>query len=89
MPADVQIRCISLTTKGKARRRGDISWVRKTLSEIEMSICFSSKRKKAEGIAAFLRALPADVLIKNSGSARESAGNNIKKGVHVAAAPAH
>jgi len=54
-----------------------------------MSICFSSKRKKAEGIAAFLRALPADVLIKNSGSARESAGNNIKKGVHVAAAPAH
>ncbi len=41
-----------------------------------MSICFSSKRKKAEGIAAFLRALPA-------------AGNNIKKGVHVAAAPAH
>lgn len=22
MPADVQIRCISLTTKGKARRRG-------------------------------------------------------------------
>jgi hypothetical protein len=28
----------------------------------EMSICFSSKRKKAEGIAAFLRALPADVL---------------------------
>ena len=69
--------------------RSDISWVRKTLSEIEMSICFSSKRKKAEGIAAFLRALPADVLIKNSGSARESAGNNIKKGVHVAAAPAH
>ena len=54
-----------------------------------MSICFSSKRKKAEGIAAFLRALPADVLIKNSGSARESAGNNIKKGVHVAVVPAH
>lgn len=27
--------------------------------------------------------------IKNSGSARESAGNNIKEGVHVAAAPAH
>ena len=53
-----------------------------------MSICFSSKRKKAEGIAAFLRALPADVLIKNSGSARESAGNNIKKGVHVAAVSA-
>ena len=53
-----------------------------------MSICFSSKRKKAEGIAAFLRALPADVLIKNSGSARESAGNNRKEGVHVAAAPA-
>jgi hypothetical protein len=52
-------------------------------------ICFSSKRKKAEGIAAFLRALPADVLIKNSGLARESTGNNIKKGVHVAAAPAH
>jgi hypothetical protein len=90
MPADVQIKCISLTTKGKARRRGGgIFRVRKTLSEIEMSICFSSKRKKAEGIAAFLRALPADVLIKNSGSARESAGNNIKKGVHVAAAPAH
>lgn len=89
MPADVQIKCISLTTKGKARRRGGIFRVRKMLSEIEMSICFSSKRKKAEGIAAFLRALPADVLIKNSGSARESAGNNIKKGVHVAAAPAH
>ena len=50
-----------------------------------MSICFSSKRKKAEGIAAFLQALPADVLIKNSGSAWEIAGNNLKKGVHVAA----
>jgi hypothetical protein len=54
-----------------------------------MSICFSSKRKKAEGIVAFLRALPVDILIKNFGSARESAGNNIKKGVHVAVAPAH
>lgn len=64
--------------------------VRKRLSEIEMSICFSSKTKKAEGIAAFLRALPAkQVRIKNSGSARESAGNKIKEGVHVAAAPAH
>lgn len=37
-----------------------------------------------------LRALPAlfRILIKNSGSARESAGNNRKEGVHVAAAPA-
>ena len=34
MPADVQIRCISLTTKGKARRRG--GRVRKTLSEIDL-----------------------------------------------------
>lgn len=33
-----------------------------------------------------LRALPA--YEKNSGSARESAGNNRKEGVHVAAAPA-
>ena len=86
----VQIReCFPQPLKERLDEGGDISWVRKTLSEIEMSICFSSKRKKAEGIAAFLRALPADVLIKNSGSARESAGNNIKKGVHVAAAPAH
>ena len=37
------------------------------------------------GIAAFGLCLP--FLIKNSGSARESAGN--KEGVHVAAAPAH
>ena len=80
---------IPLPLKERLDEGGDIKRVRKTLSEIEMSICFSSKRKKAEGIAAFLRALPADVLIKNSGSARESAGNNIKKGVHVAAAPAH
>jgi hypothetical protein len=36
-----------------------------------------------------LRALPALYnRIKNSGSARESAGNNRKEGVHVAAAPA-
>lgn len=36
-----------------------------------------------------LRALPAlSNRIKNSGSARESAGNNRKEGVHVAAAPA-
>ncbi|KAK9081437.1 hypothetical protein Sjap_026629 [Stephania japonica] len=39
------------------------------------------------GIAAFGLCLP--FLIKNSGSARESAGNNRKEGVHVAAAPAH
>ena len=51
-----------------------------------MSICFSSKTKKAEGIAAFGLCLP--FLIQNSGSARESAGNNRKEGVHVAAAPA-
>lgn len=38
------------------------------------------------GIAAFGLCLP--FLIKNSGSARESAGNNRKEGVHVAAAPA-
>jgi len=36
------------------------------------------------GIAAFGLCLPE----KNSGSARESAGNNRKEGVHVAAAPA-
>lgn len=36
-----------------------------------------------------LRALPAlSNRIKNSGSARESAGNNRKEGVHVAASPA-
>ncbi|KAL8115220.1 hypothetical protein AgCh_021885 [Apium graveolens] len=36
-----------------------------------------------------LRALPAlSNRIKNSGSSRESAGNNRKEGVHVAAAPA-
>lgn len=39
------------------------------------------------------RSLPSgfafQVIIKNSGLARESAGNNIKEGVHVAAAPAH
>lgn len=35
-----------------------------------------------------LRALPAlFFIIMNSGSARESAGNNRKEGVHVAAAP--
>ena len=49
MPADVQIRCISLTTKGKARRRGDISWVRKKLSEIEMSICFFIEKEEGRG----------------------------------------
>jgi hypothetical protein len=38
------------------------------------------------GIAAFVLCLP--FLIINSGSARESAGNNRKEGVHVAAAPA-
>jgi hypothetical protein len=38
------------------------------------------------GIAAFGLYLP--FIIKNSGSARESAGNNRKEGVHVAAAPA-
>lgn len=38
------------------------------------------------GIAAFGLCLP--FLIKNYGSARESAGNNRKEGVHVAAAPA-
>ena len=38
------------------------------------------------GIAAFGLCLP--FLIKNSGSARESAGNNRKEGVHVTAAPA-
>lgn len=38
------------------------------------------------GIAAFGLCLP--FIIKNSGSARESAGNNRKEGVHVAAAPA-
>jgi hypothetical protein len=38
------------------------------------------------GIAAF--GLCIWFIIKNSGSARESAGNNRKEGVHVAAAPA-
>lgn len=38
------------------------------------------------GIAAF--GLCLSFLIKNYGSARESAGNNRKEGVHVAAAPA-
>lgn len=38
------------------------------------------------GIAALGLCLP--FLIKNSGSARESAGNKRKEGVHVAAAPA-
>jgi hypothetical protein len=38
------------------------------------------------GIAAFGLCLP--FIMKNSGSARESAGNNRKEGVHVAAAPA-
>lgn len=38
------------------------------------------------GIAAFGLCLP--FLIMNSGSARESAGNKRKEGVHVAAAPA-
>nr|KJB09778.1 hypothetical protein B456_001G164600 [Gossypium raimondii] len=38
------------------------------------------------GIAAFGLCLP--FIIKNSGSARESAGNNRKEGVHVTAAPA-
>jgi len=38
------------------------------------------------GIAAF--GLCLLFLIKNSGSARESAGNNRKEGVHVAAASA-
>ena len=37
------------------------------------------------GIAAFGLCLP---FFFNSGSARESAGNNRKEGVHVAAAPA-
>lgn len=40
------------------------------------------------GIAAFGLCLPFLIIIKNSGSARESAGNNRKEGVHVAAAPA-
>lgn len=40
------------------------------------------------GIAAFGLCLPLQIRIKNSGSARESAGNNRKEGVHVAAAPA-
>ncbi|OIT38889.1 nadh-ubiquinone oxidoreductase chain 2 [Nicotiana attenuata] len=38
------------------------------------------------GIAAFGLCLP--FIIKNSGSARESAGNNRKEGVHVAAVSA-
>jgi hypothetical protein len=38
------------------------------------------------GIAAFGLCLPFKK--RNSGSARESAGNNRKEGVHVAAAPA-
>ena len=48
MPADVQIRCISLTTKGKARRReGDAAGEGK---RFRRSIFFylSSKTKKAE-----------------------------------------
>jgi len=61
MPADVQIRCISLTTKGKARRRGGIlAGEGKSFRRLRCRFVFSSKRKKAEGIAAFLRALPAD-----------------------------
>lgn len=36
------------------------------------------------GIAAFGLCLPFIIRIKNSGSARESAGNNRKEGVHVA-----
>ncbi|CAH2062658.1 unnamed protein product, partial [Thlaspi arvense] len=40
------------------------------------------------GIAAFGLCLPFLIIIQNSGSARESAGNNRKEGVHVAAAPA-
>lgn len=40
------------------------------------------------GIAACGLCLPIRIIIKNSGSARESAGNNRKEGVHVAAAPA-
>ena len=39
------------------------------------------------GIAAFGLCLPLQIRIKNSGSARESAGNNRKEGVHVAARP--
>ena len=91
MPADVQIRCISLTTKGKARRRGDISRVRKTLSEIEMSVdLFFIEKEEGRGDSCLPSSFACrrSILIKNSGSARESAGNNIKKGVHVAAAPA-
>lgn len=90
MPADVQIRCISLTTKGKARRR--VSRVRKTLSEIEMSVdLFFIEKEEGRGDSCLPSSFACrrSILIKNSGSARESAGNNIKKGVHVAAAPAH
>jgi hypothetical protein len=50
MPADVQIRCISLTTKGKAQRRGDISRVGKMLSEIEMSVdLFFIEKEEGQG----------------------------------------
>ena len=51
-------------------------------------VAFSSSPRSALpiGIAAFGLCLP--FLIKNSGSARESAGNNWKEGVHVAAVSA-
>ncbi|GKF93230.1 hypothetical protein Tco_0279949, partial [Tanacetum coccineum] len=60
---------------------------RSVLKKTSMKITFPSPRSARWpiGIAAFGLCLP--FLIKNSGSAQESAGNNRKEGVHVAAAP--
>ncbi|KAL3520238.1 hypothetical protein ACH5RR_018387 [Cinchona calisaya] len=77
------------TIKGKARRReGDAAGEGKRFFDRRGMIAGSSPRSAhwPIGIAAFGLCLP--FLIKNSGSARESAGNNRKEGVHVAAAPA-
>ena len=51
-----------------------------------MSICFFIEKEEGRGDSS----LPSGFACrrKNSGSARESAGNNRKEGVHVAAAPA-
>lgn len=80
---------LSPTKEVKARRReGDAAGEGTRFFERGGMIAGPSPRSARWpiGIAAFGLCLP--FLIKNSGSARESAGNNRKEGVHVAAAPA-
>ena len=50
---------------------------------------FFIENEEGRGYRSLPSGFACPFLIKNSGSARESAGNNIKEGVHVAAAPAH